>query len=106
MQTLALAAALEQAVYDRGLDKRLDFNKDPGRAQIAALDPQTIEDVLAFCLAEQHPAAARAAAEILGRDGEVRRICCGAEASRRRWSARCKTLIGGCEWPRWKRLRP
>ncbi len=65
VQMLALAAALEQTVYDRGLDKRLDFS-DPAVQQIAALDPQTINDVLAFCLAENHPAAARAAAEILG----------------------------------------
>ena len=28
VQTLAIAAELEQAVYDRGLDKGLDFN-DP-----------------------------------------------------------------------------
>ncbi|MGA2253992.1 MAG: hypothetical protein ABSG53_04965, partial [Thermoguttaceae bacterium] len=37
VQTLALAAALEQAVYERGLDKRLDFDKDPSLHQIAAL---------------------------------------------------------------------
>jgi hypothetical protein len=65
VQVLALAVVLEQAVYERGLDKRLDFN-DPAMRQIAALDPQTIEGVLTFCLAEHHPAAARAAAEILG----------------------------------------
>ena len=69
VQMLAVVAALEQAVYDRGLDKRLDF-KDPAVREIAALDPQTIEGVLAFCLAEHHPAAARAAAEILGRTGK------------------------------------
>ena len=28
VQTLALAVQLEQTVYDRGLDKRLDFEKD------------------------------------------------------------------------------
>ena len=70
VQMLALAAALEQVVYDRGLDKRLDFVKDPVVREIASLDPQTIEGVLAFCLAEHHPAAARAAAEILGQIGK------------------------------------
>ncbi|MGO9113862.1 MAG: hypothetical protein ACLP9L_31925 [Thermoguttaceae bacterium] len=68
VQLLAAAAALEQAVYDRGLDKRLNFT-DPAVREIAALDPQTIEGVLAFCMAEHHPAAARAAAEILGKTG-------------------------------------
>ena len=66
LQVLAAAAALEQGVYDRGLDKRLDFDKDPALREIAALDWRTIEGVLAFGLAEHHPAAARAAAEILG----------------------------------------
>jgi len=65
VQTLELAATLEQMVYDRGLDKRLNFN-DPAVRGIAAIDPRTIESVLVFCLAEHHPAAARAAAEILG----------------------------------------
>jgi hypothetical protein len=70
IQTLSAAATLEQAVYDRGLDKRLDIEQDPALRQIAALDPRQIADVLAFCLAEHHPAAARAAAEILGRKGK------------------------------------
>jgi hypothetical protein len=70
VQVLAIAAALEQAVYDRGLDKRLDFDKDPALREVAAMDWRTIESVLAFCLAEQHPAAARAVVEILGRVGK------------------------------------
>jgi len=70
VRMLALAAELEQAVYDRGLDKRLDFDKDPTVREIASIDSRTIEGVLAFCLAENHPAAARAAAEILGRTGK------------------------------------
>ena len=82
VQILALATALEQAVYDRGLEKRLDFDKDPGLREIAAVGAATIEGVLAFCLAEQHPAAARAAAEILGRTGNARDLLQGgSEAS-------------------------
>jgi len=77
VQTLAVAAGLEQAVYDRGLDKRLDFDKDPTVRQAAALDWRTIEGVLAFCLAENHPAAARAAAEILGRVGKAENLLQG-----------------------------
>jgi hypothetical protein len=68
VQMLVLATVLEQAVYDRGLDKRLNF-KDPAVREIALLDPRVIEGALAFCLAEHHPAAARAAAEILGKTG-------------------------------------
>ena len=70
LHVLALATALEQAVYDRGLEKRLDF-KDPVLRQIAKVNPQTIEGVLAFCLAGHHTAAARAAAEILGWTGNA-----------------------------------
>ena len=76
VQVLDLAAALEQMVYDRGLDKRLNF-QDPAVREIAALDPQTISDVLAFCLAEHHPAAARAAAEILGKTGKPQELLRG-----------------------------
>jgi hypothetical protein len=77
IQVLALATALEQAVYDRGLDKRLDWKKDPALREIAALDPRTIEGVMAFCLAEHHPAAARGAAEILGASGKPQELLQG-----------------------------
>jgi hypothetical protein len=73
VQVLAAATALEQAVYDRGLDKPLDF-QDPAIREIAASDPRLIEDVLIFCLDRQHPAAARAAAEILGRTGKTQEL--------------------------------
>jgi CheY-like chemotaxis protein len=76
VQVLSLATALDQIVYDRGLDKRLDFN-DPAIREIAALNPSIIEAVLAFCLAERHPAAARAAAEILGRTGTAQSLLRG-----------------------------
>ena len=39
-------------------------------------------------------------------DAASRRTCCRAEASRRRWSARCEAPIGGCGWPPWKRSWP
>ena len=76
VQILALATVLEQLVYDRGLDKRLNF-KDPAVHQIAALDPRMIESVLAFCLAEHHTAAARAAAEILATNGKPQDVLQG-----------------------------
>jgi len=81
VRTLALAAALDQAVYDRGLGKPLDF-KDPKMRLITAVDWRMIEGVLALCLAEHHPAAAKGAAEILGRAGNPRELLQGgSEAS-------------------------
>ena len=75
-QTLATATELEQTVYDRGLDKRLDFN-DPEEKRLAASEPKFMEGVLAFCLSERHPAGARAAAEILGRSAKSQEILQG-----------------------------
>ncbi len=75
-QTLAAATELEQMVYDRGLDKQLDFN-DPEVKRLAASDPKLIEGGLAFCLYEHHPAGARAAAEILGHGGKSQEILQG-----------------------------
>ncbi len=69
-QILATAAALEQTVFENGLDKRLDFSKNATIREAATLDPRIIEGVLGFALAENHPASARAAAEILGRIGK------------------------------------
>ncbi len=80
VQALAVAAALEQAIYDRGLDKRLDF-KDPSVREIAALDPKIIDGVLAYCLAQHHAAAGQAAAEILGRVGSADLLRGGSEPS-------------------------
>ena len=62
---LATAAELEQAVYEHGLDKGLELKREAER--LAAIDPQLMESVLAFCLHEHHTAGALAAAEILGR---------------------------------------
>jgi hypothetical protein len=75
-QTLAAAAELEQMVYDRGLDKRLDFN-DPEVKRLAATDPRFMEGLLAFCLNEHHPVGARAAAEILGHSGKAQDVLQG-----------------------------
>jgi len=74
-RTLAVAAELEQLIYDRGLEKKLNFDdsldsNDAEVKRLAASDPGVMEDVLAFCLNEHHPAGARAAAEILGHSGK------------------------------------
>ena len=75
-RTLAVAAELEQLIYDRGLEKKLDFD-DVEVKRLAASNPRVMEEVLAFCLNEHHPAGARAAAEILGHSGKSQALLQG-----------------------------
>ena len=103
VQMLALATALEQAAYDRGLDKPLDV-KDPLVHQIAALDPRTLNDVLSFCEAEGHPRPAGG-----GRNPRQPREIDGFAARRKRSVALVRAVrapIGGCGLPPWKRSPP
>lgn len=69
-QVLALATALEQAVWQSGLDRPLDFAA-PAVREALARRPIMIDAVLAYCLEQGHAAGARAAAEILGRIGSA-----------------------------------
>jgi hypothetical protein len=69
-----LAATLDEMVYGRGLDQPLSFDKDAAVGQIAKLGSATLEAVLDYALAEGHPAAGRAAAEILGRIGNAQEL--------------------------------
>ena len=105
VQMLALAAALEQIVYDRGLDKRLDF-KDPtvprDRRARSADDRGRVGLLPGRAPSGGGPGGCRNPRQ----DAASRRTCCRAAASRRRWCARCEAPIGGCGWPPWKRSRP
>jgi hypothetical protein len=73
-RTLCLATGLEQAVHDAGLDRPLDFEKNPAVRQAVAAGTEAVEAVLAYAMAEDHPAAGRAAAEILGRIGKAQDV--------------------------------
>jgi CheY-like chemotaxis protein len=72
VKLLWLAATMDEMVYARGLDRPLDFEKDAGVRQMAELGAPTLESVLEYAMAEGHPAAARVAAEILGRIGTAK----------------------------------
>jgi CheY-like chemotaxis protein len=66
MLLLHLATMLEQAAHDFGLDKPLTADKDSPAGKVAALGPDTVEDVLALAMQNGQAAAATAAARILG----------------------------------------
>jgi hypothetical protein len=66
MLLLHLAAMLEQAAYDHGLDKPLSADKDSPAGKVSALGAETVEDVLAWAMQNGQAAAATAAARILG----------------------------------------
>jgi hypothetical protein len=66
---LGLTTALDRARWAIGRDKPFDVKADSAFGMAAAADSAALSDVLAYALAEGHPAAAQAAAEILGRIG-------------------------------------
>jgi len=61
-----LAALLEQAAYDNGLDKPLSADKDSPAGKVSAFGADTVQEVLAFAVQDGQTAAATAAARILG----------------------------------------
>jgi hypothetical protein len=65
IQLLYLTALLDAAAYQNGLDRPLD-DKNPAVAIVKPCGIKTIDAVLDFALAERHPAAATAAARLLG----------------------------------------
>ena len=66
---LYLTTMLEAAVYAAGLDKPLEEGDGTALAEATAFEVGAIEEVLDYAMATDHPAAATAAAEILGRRG-------------------------------------
>ncbi len=63
---LHLAAMLEQAAHEAGLEKPLSTDKDSPAGKVARLGADTVEDVLALAMQNGQAAAATAAARILG----------------------------------------
>jgi len=70
---LHLATMLEAAAYQKGLSKSLDEN-DSVATKAKQSGPKAIEDALAYAMANDHPAAATAAAQILGRIGKAEEL--------------------------------
>lgn len=65
---LYLATMLDVAAYAKGLDRPLN-DKDPAIVEAKPFGAKTINDVLEFAIINQHPAAATAAARLLGEIG-------------------------------------
>ena len=74
VRLLSLVAILDDLAYRSGPDKPVDFSSDAG---ILSLGPHKITAVLEYALASRHPAAARAAVEILGRIGKAQELLRG-----------------------------
>ncbi len=70
VKTLYLATLLECAALDRGWEQVADHADDPAGREAAGFEAPTIEDVLQYAVAHDHPACAAAAAGLLGRIGK------------------------------------
>jgi hypothetical protein len=69
-----LATMLEQAAYERGLDKPVGDRADSLPPEVERFGAAVIEDVLQYAMAGNHPAAATVAARILGRCGQTEEL--------------------------------
>jgi hypothetical protein len=70
IRLLCLAAALDLAAYAKGLDQPSLVDKDATDAK-EKYGVRTIEEVLTYAMAQDHPAAATAAAQLLGQIGKA-----------------------------------
>ena len=68
IRLLCLAALLDDAAYTNGLDKPLDERSRTIAKQYA---PKVLDETLAYAMAQHHPAAAAAAARLLGEIGKA-----------------------------------
>ena len=67
---LYLATMLDAAAYANGLDRPLD-EKDPAIIEAKSFGVKVIDEVLEYAMAHGHPAAATAAARLLGQIGKA-----------------------------------
>ena len=70
IRTLYLATMLEAAAHENGLDRLLDA-KDPAVVEAKHFGVKTLEELLHYSMAYDHPAAAAAAARLLGQIGRA-----------------------------------
>ena len=101
VRLLYLTTLLEQAAYENGLDRPWD-EKDAAAAEAKQFGAKTLDAALRYAMADGHPAAAAAAARLLGEIGKPTN-CCPKGANHRRWSGPCNRPIAGCGWRRWRR---
>ena len=69
VRRLYLTTLLEQAAYESGLDEPLEPGEHPAADEAGRFDAAVLEDVLEHAMADGHPAAATAAARLLGHIG-------------------------------------
>ena len=74
---LYIATMLEAAAYQKGLPKPLDDKADAAAAEAKNLGPKAVEAALGYAMADGHPAAATAAAQILGQIGNADELLYG-----------------------------
>jgi hypothetical protein len=72
-RNLYLATLLEKAAYDNGLDRPLD-EKNAAVAEAKPFGVKAVEETMQLAIAHGHPAAAAAAARILGEIGNAREL--------------------------------
>jgi CheY-like chemotaxis protein len=73
IQLLYLATLLDAAAHARGLDRPLD-ERDPALAAAKPFGVRAIQEVLRYAMAHRRPAAAAAAARLLGEIGKAREV--------------------------------
>jgi CheY-like chemotaxis protein len=74
---LYIATMFEAAAYQKGLPNPLDDNADAAAVEAKNLGPKAVEAALGYAMADGHPAAATAAAQILGQIGNAEELLYG-----------------------------
>ncbi len=73
-KSLYITALLEAAAYQKGLSKPLHEKDNPAVAEAKQFGPKTVEEAMAYSMANGHPAAATAAANILAQIGKAEEL--------------------------------
>ncbi|NQT14708.1 MAG: HEAT repeat domain-containing protein, partial [Planctomycetes bacterium] len=76
IRRLYLAALLEQAAYEKGLDAPLELIEGTPGGRVAEFGVAVVEDLLRYALKSGHAPVATAAARILGREGNSETLLC------------------------------
>ncbi len=96
IRRLHLAAMLEQAAYENGLEVPLDTAEGTPGGRVAALGCEVIEDLLVYALEGGHAPAAAAAVRILGQEGDAESLL---------WQGARPTPLAQATWHPDRRVR-